>query len=133
MRNIIACIVILLALAGHAHAGLSKGTQPPRVLTGFLLSGWCNDLPFRDEEAQQRATYYQAYSDGMCMMFVSFAVELTRNEGSVAANYCLPQGTKYLAIAQDFALHLRRDHDARQRDPLDALVAMLETRYPCAK
>lgn len=133
MRKIIVCIAILFALIGNAYAGLTKGTHPPRVLTGFLLSGWCNDLPFRDEDAQQRATYYQAYSDGMCTMFVSFALELTLNEGTVAANYCLPPGTKYLAIAQDFALHLRRNHEARERDPLDALVAMLEVRYPCAK
>ena len=133
MRNIIVCIAILIALTGNAYAGLTKGAHAPRVLTGYLLSGWCNDLPFRDEDAQQRATYYQAYSDGMCMMFVSFAIELTLNEGTVAANYCLPQGLKYLTIAQDFALHLRRSHEARQRDPLDALVSMLEARYPCAK
>jgi len=133
MGKIIVCISILLALTGNACAGLTKGTHAPRVLTGYLLSGWCNDLPFRDEDAQQRATYYQAYSDGMCTMFVSFAIELTLNEGTVAANYCLPQGMKYLTIAQDFALHLRRNREARDRDPLDALVSMLEAKFPCAK
>ena len=133
MRNIIACIAILLALTGNAYAGLTKGNHAPRVLSGFLLSGWCNDLPFRDEDAQQRATYYQAYSDGMCMMFVSFGIELTRSEGAVAANYCLPYGVKYLTIAQEFATHLRRNREARERDPLDALISLLEVRYPCNK
>ena len=135
MRNIIVIgsIAFLLALTNNTYSGLTKGAHAPRVLTGYLLSGWCHDLPFRDEDAQQRATYYQAYSDGMCMMFVSFAVELTLSEGAVAANYCLPQGMKYLTVAQDFGLHLRRNREARERDPLDALISMLETRYPCAK
>ena len=123
MTRIVAAIAILLVLCGSsADSGLTKKTHAPQVLNGFLLSGWCNDLPFRDEEGQQRATYYQAYSDGMCTMFVAFAVELTRNDGSLAANYCLPGNAKYLSIAQEFGLLLRRDHDARERDPLDALI-----------
>ena len=100
------------------------------MLNGFPVSNWCNDLPFRYEESQKKATYHQAYSDGMCTMFVSFGVELTRREGSMAASYCLPGDVKYLSIAQEFGLLLRRDAGARDTDPLDALIKLLEADFP---
>ena len=131
MSRIFAFVAILLALTANAYSGLSKRAHAPRVLNGFLLSGWCNDLPFRDEDAQQRANYIQAYSDGMCTMFVTFGIELTRNDGSAAANYCLPNNVKYVTIAQDFAILLRRNREARESDPLDALINMMEIQYPC--
>ena len=105
MNRVIVTLAILLALgSGGANSGLTKREHPPHVLNGFLVSGWCNDLPFRDEEAQQRATYYQAYSDGMCTMFVAFGVELTRREGTLSAGYCLPADVKYVSIAQELSL-----------------------------
>jgi hypothetical protein len=122
---------VLLALAGSANAGLTTRTHAPRVLNGFILSGWCNGLPFRDEEAQLRANYNQAYSDGLCTMFVTFGIEISRAEGTIAANYCLPDDVKYLTIAQDFALLLRRSREAREADPLDVLINLMEVRYPC--
>lgn len=131
MNRILACIAILLALAGKADSGLTTKMRAPGVLNGFLLSGWCNDLPFRDEEGQQRATYYQAYSDGMCTMFVSFGLELTRSDGSLPAHYCLPDDVKYTDVAQEFGLYLRRNPTARESDPLDALITLLEAEYPC--
>ena len=70
MHKLIAAAAILIALSGSADAGLTKRAQAPRVLNASLLSGWCTDLPFRDEDAQLRANYYQAYSDGLCTMFV---------------------------------------------------------------
>jgi hypothetical protein len=132
MTRVVAAIAVLLALCGSAESGLTKKAHSPHVLNSFLLSGWCNDLPFRDEDAQQKATYYQAYSDGMCTMFVAIGIELTRNDGSLAANYCLPNDVKYLSIAQEFGLLLRRDQAARETDPLDALINLLEARYPCS-
>jgi hypothetical protein len=131
MYRIIIALALLLTLgSGRVDSGLTKRAHP-HVLNGFLLSGWCNDLPFRDEESQQRATYYQAYSDGMCTMFVAFGVELTRREGNLQAGYCLPGDVKYLSIAQEFGLLLRRDAGARETDPLDALIKLLESRFPC--
>jgi hypothetical protein len=132
MNRFIASIAMLLALTDGAYSGLSKGPNSPRVLNGFLLSGWCNDLPFRDEEAQLRANYYQAYSDGLCMMFVTFGLEMTRREGGAPANYCLPSNVKYGTVAQEFAILLRRSSEARESDPLDALIGMMESKYPCA-
>jgi hypothetical protein len=38
---------------------------------------------------------------------------------------------KYLTIAQDFALLLRRSREAREADPLDVLINLMEVRYPC--
>jgi hypothetical protein len=130
MHKVLTSAALLLALAGSAGAGLTKGPHAPRVLNGFLLSGWCTDLPFRDEDAQLRANYHQAYSDGMCTMFVTFGLEISRG-GSVAANYCLPNDVSYLAIAQDFALLLRRSSEAREADPLDVLINLLEVKFPC--
>jgi hypothetical protein len=131
MRKIIAASAILLALTASADAGLSKGPRAPRVLNSQTLSGLCVGLPHRDENAQQAADYYQAYNDGMCMMFVTFGIEVTRGEGSVAANYCLPADVKYGAIAHDFAILLRRNREARETDPLDVLINMMEVKYPC--
>lgn len=131
MHKIILSVAVLLALISSASAGLTKRSQAPRILSGSLLSGWCNDLPFRDEEAQQRANYYQAYSDGLCTMFVTFGIEISRGEGAVSANYCLPNDVKYLTIAQDFATLLRRNREAREGDPLDALINFMEVKYPC--
>ena len=132
MNRLIIALALLFALgSGSADSGLTKRAHLPHVLNGFLVSNWCNDLPFRDEESQKKATYHQAYSDGMCTMFVSFGVELTRREGSMAASYCLPNDVKYLSIAQEFGLLLRRDAGARDTDPLDALIKLLESRFPC--
>jgi hypothetical protein len=132
MRKIVASVAMLLALTDSAYCGLSKGPHPPRVLNGYLLSGWCNDLPFRDEEAQLRANYNQAYSDGMCTMFVTFGLEITRREGDIPANYCLPNDVAYSTVAHDFAILLRRSREARESDPLDALINMVKSQYPCA-
>jgi hypothetical protein len=130
MHKLIVSAAILLALTGSADAGLTQRAHQPRVLNGSLLSGWCTDLPFRDEDAQLRANYHQAYSDGLCTMFVTFGIEISR-DGSLAANYCLPSDVRYLAIAQDFALLLRRSPEAREADPLDVLINLMEVKYPC--
>ncbi len=131
MRKIIASAAILFALTGSAHAGLTRGPHAPRLLDSQVLSGLCIDLPFRDDDAQKAADYYQAYNDGMCVMFVTFGIEITRGDGSVAANYCLPSDVRYVTIAHDFATLLRRNREARQTDPLDVLINMMEVRYPC--
>ena len=132
MHKVIASAAILLVLASSsADTGLTKRSHGPRVLNGYLLSGWCNDLPFRDEDSQLRANYYQAYSDGLCTMFVTFGIEISRGEGAVSANYCLPSDVKYLTVAQDFATHLRRNKEAREADPLDVLINLMEVKYPC--
>jgi hypothetical protein len=131
MPKLIVSAAILLALAGSADAGLTKRAHRPQVLNSSLLSGWCTDLPFRDEDAQLRANYYQAYSDGLCTMFVTFGIEISRADGSVAAHYCLPSDVKYLTIARDFALLLRRSPEAREADPLDVLINLMEVKYPC--
>ena len=131
MRKIIAASAILLALTVTAHAGLSKGARAQRVLNSQTLSGLCVGLPYRDENAQQAADYYQAYNDGMCMMFVTFGIEVTRGDGNIAANYCLPTDVKYGTIAHDFAMLLRRNSEARETDPLDVLINMMEVKYPC--
>jgi hypothetical protein len=131
MHKLIVSAAILLALIGSADAGLTKRAQTPRLLNSYLLSGWCTDLPFRDEDAQLRANYYQAYSDGLCTMFVTFGIDISRGDGAVAANYCLPSDVKYLTIAQDFALLLRRSPEAREADPLEVLINLMEVKYPC--
>ena len=131
MRKIITSAVLLLALTGSVHAGLTKGPQAARLLNSQTLSGLCVDLPFRDENAQKTADYYQAYNDGMCVMFVTFGIEITRDAGSVAANYCLPSDVGFVTIAHDFATLLRRSREARHTDPLDVLINMMEVRYPC--
>ena len=131
MHKLIVPAAILVALTVSANAGLTTRAQAPRVLNSSLLSGWCTDLPFRDEDAQLRASYYQAYSDGLCTMFVTFGIEISRGDGAVAANYCLPNNVKYLTIAQDFALLLRRSPEAREADPLEVLINLMEVRYPC--
>ena len=133
MHKIVALAAILLALSSSsANTGLSKRSHAPRVLNGYLLSGWCNDLPFRDEDSQLRANYYQAYSDGLCTMFVTFGIEISRADGAVAANYCLPSNVNYLTIAQDFASLLRKNREAREADPFDVLINMMEVKYPCS-
>ena len=131
MRKIIASTGILLALTGSAQSGLSKGPHAQRVLNSQTLSGLCVGLPQRDESAQQTADYYQAYNDGMCMMFVTFGIEVTRGDGNIAANYCLPSDVKYATIARDFATLLRRNREARETDPLDVLINMMEVNFPC--
>ena len=132
MYKVIALAAVMLALASSsANTGLSKRSHAPRVLNGYLLSGWCNDLPFRDEDAQLRANYYQAYSDGLCTMFVTFGIDISRGDGVVAANYCLPSNVQYVTVANDFAMLLRRNREARDADPFDVLINMLEVKYPC--
>lgn len=131
MHKLIVSAAILLAFTVGANAGLTTRAHAPRVLNSYLLSGWCTDLPFRDEEAQLRANYYQAYSDGLCTMFVTFGIEISRGDGSVPAHYCLPSDVKYLTIARDFALLLRRSPEAREADPLDVLINLMEVKYPC--
>ena len=131
MGKIITSAAILFALTGSVHSGLTRGPHVPRLLDSQILSGLCIGLPHRDEQAQQAANYYQAYNDGMCVMFVTFGIEITRGEGSVAANYCLPSDVKHVTVAHDFATLLRRNREARDIDPLDVLINMMEVKYPC--